>query len=91
MREVAFGRFLAIARVTAAWRLEGWSEPTKAAFVEHHVLAIQDMRKIGKGVGRGVLPLSLTPARLNVSGRPHPEGQRRDGSPMRLDRWCDVA
>ncbi len=69
-REVAFGRFLANARVTAARLLEGWSEPTKAAVAERHVLAIQDtseinfattpsrrrgLGEIGKGVGRGVL------------------------------------
>ena len=67
---MAFGRFLANARVTAARLLEGWSEPTKAAVANRHVLVIQDtseinfattpsrrrgLGEIGKGVGRGVV------------------------------------
>lgn len=68
--EVAFGRFLANEKVTAAGVIEGWSAPTAGAVAGRHVLAIQDtseinfktrpgrrrgLGEIGKGVGRGLL------------------------------------
>ena len=69
-REVAFGRFLANAKVTPERLIEGWSEQTGSAVAGRHVLAIQDtseinfktkpgrrrgLGEIGKGSGRGVL------------------------------------
>jgi hypothetical protein len=68
--EVQFNRFLANRKVSVERLVAGWGEPTRAAAVGRHVLAIQDtseinfrttrartrgLGEIGKGVGRGVL------------------------------------
>jgi hypothetical protein len=68
--EVQFNRFLANPKVTVERLVAGWGEPTAAAALGRHVLAIQDtseinfrttrartrgLGEIGKGVGRGVL------------------------------------
>jgi hypothetical protein len=67
---VQFNRFLANPKVTVERLVAGWGEPTAAAALGRHVLAIQDtseinfrttrartrgLGEIGKGVGRGVL------------------------------------
>jgi hypothetical protein len=68
--EVQFNRFLANPKVTVERLVAGWGEPTAAAAVGRHILAIQDtseinfrtprgrtrgLGEIGKGIGRGVL------------------------------------
>lgn len=67
---VRFGRFLANPKVTVTALVASWGEPTGAAALGRHVLAIQDtseinfrtsaqhqrgLGEIGKGVGRGLL------------------------------------